>query len=429
MVYRIKVGQSRVNSSEASGVEAGKELVQKAVEDGDMDDVGFGFLYCSVAFDVKKLVAGVEEELESFGADFAGCTTSGEISREGPSKESVVLMLIDDDERLDFYTSMSRNIFDDPESSGQEVTSIIEEENDFYGQRNQLLYLISPGPTVEHLNADHHVLKGVQKELNQQLPIVGAAAGDDYNMRSTKQILNGKILEQGLVAIGISTDLEIFTGQETGLEKQIATGIASETDGRVIKEISGKPAKEFYAENIGIDPEDLDESYSMSWKKKLKLVPKAVKKLIRDGEIVNVTSIYKYALENPIADELRPGELRLSTPYRTTNEGGIKTIVEIPENRTVHIMEGEIDEIKKAGAKAFSDVNSEKTVFSVVSDCSCRNQLMEREHLDEEVKLMKEQLNCPMIGLYGMGEIGGEDGEICTFKNQTVSGFALVEPE
>jgi hypothetical protein len=134
-------------------------------------------------------------------------------------------------------------------------------------------------------------------------------------------------------------------------------------------------------------------------------------------------------LEHPIADELRPGHLRVSTPYRTTKEGGIKTIVEIPENRTLHILKGDTESIRQAGSKAFEEVNSHKTVFSVVSDCSCRNELMDDEDLEKEVKQMKEQLNCPLIGLYGMGEIGGEDGQMCTFKNQTVSGFALVENE
>ena len=422
----LKAGESFVDSSEVDGEKAGKELVERAKEDASIDQVDFAILFVSSDFKVEKLVDGADKSLDD-EASWIGSTTAGEISKEGSTKGGASMLVVESDKEIDFYTSYSRSAIEKPEEKGSELIQDIE-KNSFYKKKNSLLYVINPGPTVKNKNLDYGILKGLQKELAEEIPVVGATSADDYRLRSTKQIIGGEIFEDAVVGAGINTEKDVFVGQETGLNEKKATGIVTESEGRIIKEISGEPAAEFYAENTDTSLDKLKENYSLPLKKEIKLLPTVLKRKLKGQDSVFVDKVFEYALENTLADEVG-GELRVALPYRVREGNALETAVEIPENRTIHIISGDENDIVNAGKKAFKEADSDRTLFSLISDCSCRNQFLRHERLQDEIRELRKELDCPMVGIYGMGEIGGREGNMCTFKNQTVTGFAILEKE
>lgn len=423
---KLKAGESFVDSSKFDGEQAGEHLVEKAKEDGSIDQADFAIVFVSSDFKVQGLVRGVDKSLDD-GASWIGATTAGEISKEGSTKGGASILIVNSDEEIDFYTAYSRSAIEEPDKKGSELVRNIEKKP-FYDKENSLLYVVNPGPTVKNKNLDYEVLKGLQKELPERVPIIGATAGDDYKLRGTKQIINGEIFEDAIVGVGINTEKDVFVGQETGLNEKKATGIVTESEGRLIKEISGKPAAEFYAENTGASLDKLKENYNLPLKKEIKLLPMVLKRKLKGQNTVMVDKVFEYALENTLVDEVG-GEVRVALPYRVREGDALETAVEIPENRTVHIIAGEKNDIVNAGKEAFEEVDSKRTLFSVISDCSCRNEVLAQDELQEEIRSLRSQLDCPTVGMYGMGEIGGKEGDMCTFKNQTVTGFAILENE
>lgn len=394
-----------VSSQKHDAESAANELIKQAFEDNEIEEADFAFLFTSSKFDTEKLADKLDNDLDEKCENWIGCTTAGEISNQGSSLGGAVLLIVKSDQ-IEFNVGKSENTREDSIESGREAVKKATSEKFQNSDKNKLIFTIMPGLTLEKPGVEFNILKGMAKELGSEIPVVGGSAGDDGAFKGNRQILNGEVMEDTVIAASILTDHEITVGKEHGFNNKTASGVVSDAEGRVLKEISGQPAAEFYAENTGLDIEELKDTFE---------APTGVE----------LSNTLRYALEKGIAEEISQDEMRLITPLEVTEENGLFMTVEVEEKNLVHVVEGAQEEIVKAGKNAFKHHEDDENFFAILSDCTCRNMAMEAEELEEEVRLLKEHFNCPIAGFYGYGEIGGKEGNFCTFQNQTVSGFVV----
>lgn len=412
----MKVTEEVIRKSEADGREAGRELGKKVKE------YEFGFLFVSPHFkDIEGLVKEFDDHVDI--DNYVGATTCGEISSEGSTNDAAVFLGVNSDE-ISFSVGSSDKGYSAPREAGEKAINKAKSESFPEEGKNNLVYALTPGPTLNKENKDAEILKGVLSEAGD-VSVVGGSAGDDYALKSTYQIMNGEVSDSMVITATITTEKEIETGKEHGFTDKKVTGLVTEADGHELKKIGDKPAAEFYADAIGVEREELARPMKVSISKQLKMLPRIVYSKLQGKNPIVPKKVFEYSLENAFADEIG-NDLRILTPYDVTDEGGLLLNTKISENKAIYVVQGERDEIIGATEDIFEEDNSEES-FAVINDCSARNMMLDDDELDEEVDRIEESINGPVVGFYGMGEIGGKNKELCTVQNSTVSGFMISE--
>lgn len=410
-------GVSTVSPENASSHE-GKQLVKDAREDGDIEDEDFGILFTSTRFDFKSLVEGIDQEIDS---EWVGGTTVAEISAEGSEDGSAVLMLVESDE-VSFSPVNSAPVSEGAEDAAKKAVEEIEGE--FDPEMNNMLFTLVPGFTIEKDGREFKFLKGLEKQLEKDIKITGGSTGDSHNLKENYQIKNGEIFEDNAVMALIKTENDIETGMGHGFKDSIKTGIVTDAEGRWVKEISGEPAVDFYADAIDVDASDLDQIYDTKLKEKLSAGLYYLYLKLRGKDPNMFDEILHYSLESSIAQQLQPGKYRIISPLEV-KDGAIKLMDKIQEGQTVDILETDKQSVINAGREAFSDINSEEVLFGLIADCANRHMILDEDERDEEIKAVADQIGENMIGFYGEGEIGNGGLGMCTFMSQTLTGFVV----
>ncbi|MDY6777959.1 MAG: FIST N-terminal domain-containing protein [Candidatus Nanohaloarchaea archaeon] len=420
------VGEGFVHSEQYRSRKAARELVEDAFS--DMEEADFGFLFCSPSFRLDTFIDELDRQLHGRCDDWVGCTTAGEISYRGSTEGGAVLLLVSSD-NISFTSAAAFNVFESPEEAGSTAADELVEQGFPSEQQDNLVATFIAGLSQQHEGKEFEILQGITSSIGTGIPVVGGSAGDDLALDGTHQFYNGMIYSDAVVLVGISTDLTIHTGQAHGLEKTIASGVINETDGREIISISGQPAAEFYADAIGQDVEDLKKLYDMPLGETISKSLHYLFLKLTGKQPIKIQRVFQYSLEKPFAEQVSSGEYRIITPISITDRNGIIISTSLEENTPVHVIEGEKQGIIDAGKEAFShiDLKQQETLFSIVVDCTCRNQLLDRSEREREVAAIRNTLQCPVAGFYGYGEIGGAEDTFCTFKNQTVSGFVVTQ--
>lgn len=400
------VGTAFASSEKLNAEEAAESLFHEAREDLGREEADLGLLFTSTQFDVEDLVSALGEKMFGTVDDWVGASTSGEIFNDSSTVGGAILVLLDLDD-TDINVSISRNVHENPVEAGKRAVNGAVDEQFQSSDRNKLIYAITSGLTLEEPGVEFEVLKGISQEIGSSVPVVGGSAGDDGKFDENYQIFNGGVYSDAVITVSMLTDHEVVTGKEHGFNNKLKSGVVSKSEGRIIQEINGVPADEFYAESIGIEKEKLHETFE---------APTGVE----------LSNAMKFSLEYGIAEELSNGELRVMTPIQATEDGGLVMTVEVDESSLLHIVEGDEDSLIGAGKEAFSNKDEDlDPIFAFVADCTCRNMALDEESLEEEVSRMEKFLDCPVTGFYTYGEIGGKE-KFCTFQNQTVSGFLIA---
>lgn len=402
------IGEGFVSLDETSdNGETAELLFQRAKEDFEGEKADIGFIFLSSKFDVEGIVDHLGDKMFGVADKWVGSTTAGEISRKGSTVGGAVLVLVEMD-GTEINVSVSRNVKENPIESGKKSVNGVIDDEYLESDKDKAVFTIMPGLTLEEPGVEFELLKGMTSEAGMEVPVVGGSSADDGKFEENYQIFNGSVYTDAVITISFLSDLNIAMGKEHGFNNKVESGVVSSSDGRVIEEINGQPAIEFYSDAIGVEVDELTDTFEAP----------------TGAELSNVM---RYALEYGIAEELSNSELRIMTPIQPTEDGGLFMTVDVEESSLVHVVEGDQEDLVNAAKDAFNHPEDADTVFSLVSDCTCRNMALDEEDLDKEVSRMKEDLECTIAGFYGYGELGGKDKDFCTFQNQTVSGLLFYE--
>jgi len=424
-----RVSEAFVDSRKTDGKEAAEKLVERALRKQDFDSPDFAFLFCSKNFKIKQFAPHVGRKIEALGAEMVGCTTAGEISNHGATTKCATLMLIESEE-IEFTVGKSNNIYENPEKTGKRALEQIKHSQKDGKKPNNLIFALTAAGRPKRKASEFGVLKGITKNLEEDIPIVGGSAGDDLRGKRTYQFHNQDVSQDSAILVKISSNLPIEVGHEHGMDGVRGSGVINETGENEIKEIKGEKAARFYADNLDQEIRDISD---IKTNKILKPVVKAKRflKLKYNGEsMLKMNKLFQYSVQNPLAAKISKDSVRIISPLDVTENEGLEISSDVKKSQVINIAEGSKEDIVLAGKKAFDNLEKEnEPLFGVVANSVIRNHMFTRNELEKEVGEMRKTVSAPIIGFYGYGQIGPNDANFSTFNNQSIAGFVIYKNE
>ena len=403
-IMSIFAGVGRMLGEDAQ--EVGRVAAQKALDQlaskTDLE-VGLVLVFASSKYDQAALLAGVRSVS---AAPLVGSSTAGEITADGPSEQTAVVMMLAGEEVVFTVGRSDQILKDDSHQAGREMARRLQEAN-----RDISSLVIFPDVLVGN-GAD--VVRGIQSVFGKTFPIVGGASGDDQAFRQTYQYYQDQVLSQSVVAVGISGNYRFGVGVRHGW---IPIGLpmkVTRSDGAVVHEIDEKPAVEIYKDYFG-------ESNT--------------KKLEGDKAVYTNKSVLTYPFG---ITEQGQSETLIRFATDVSPEGSITCAAEIPQGSEIRMMIGNKD--KAIEASQIAALQSQEGLESnqsigaaIMFNCIARHNLF-GEDANQEIQAVREVLgnDVPLIGFYTYGEQAPVDGvtrdiKQCesSFHNETIVIYTL----
>ncbi len=387
MYTKAGVGMSRHRNP----LVAGREAVDTALKSGGIEKADFVFMFASVGYNQQALVKAVREA--TGGASLCGCSGEGTIIRgeTDESNFSLVIMAISSDE-LRFRNGMGTGLKADSGAVGRTVANTISPE---LSSDTLALFLFADGLTF---NFDRF-LNGLEGELNLDhlLPLLGGAAGDNWQLKRTYQYCDDSVISDGVSWALLSGNARIAWAVNHGC---VSTGVEhkiTRCEENTIYEIDGKPALE------------------------------VLKTYLTDDEIVDWAKAVIHltlGFETPGHMEGYDDYMIRFMPTKDDEAGSVTIPTEVIEGTSIWMTRRDYDKVASGIDRLANQIkgqlgeNPAKLMFQF--DCCGRGKVFLREHQKIELlnRLQQQIPEAPWLGFYTLGEIGPV-GEANCFHNYT----------
>lgn len=392
MSIKSSVGLSQGDDSYTVGANAAQDALDHlGAAQGDAV-----LVFSSVGYDQEKMLAGVRSVTK--GSVLVGCSTAGEITTEGPAKRHSVAVMAFKGEGVSFFAGVGENIAGGAAAAGKAAAEAVKQQ----APNGKLDAFIMLPDVLTGNGAD--IVRGVLQSLGEHFPVVGGAAGDDFEFKKTFQYLNDRVYSGAVVGLGLTGAFKMGIGVKhgwipVGLPKKV-----TKSAGSVLHELDGQPAIKIYEEYFG--PEQAAE--------------------------LKTETLAKLAITYPLGMRVEGSdELLIRDPITVDEHGSITCAAEIPQGSEIRLMIGSREEAVKVAKEAATSAVAQlggtpKAV--IIFNCIARNKLF-GERSGEEIDAIQEAVGreTPLIGFYTYGEqapLGGEVRNInkCNpaFHNETV---------
>jgi hypothetical protein len=378
-------------SSEANVYVAGQEAARQMVAHlGGLPQVTI--VFSSIRFADPRLLSGIRSVTE--GAPLVGCTDAGGISTWGPIRQAVIVIGLRG-ANAGFITGVAHGLSRDPESAGRQLAA------DFKAGEPGAMKaaLIFPDGLAPNASA---VLRGLQKGLGPQVPIVGGAAGDDFYFQRTFQYFDEDILTDSVPGVLLHGEIAVGVGVRHGWVPLGRPHEVTKSSGQIVYELDGKPAVCLYEQALGI-----------------------TRKTWQTTPLADTAMIYPIGF----ADDRQP-ECLLRTAIRVGEKGSLVCTGEVPQGSWVRLMIGGYESALAAAGKAAQQaaqaVGAHRFKGAFVFASGGRHKMLGNES-QGEIDIIRDSLGGVGIrlgGFYGYGE-QAPVGSINTFHNESVVVMAI----
>ena len=390
-------------SKQQDAYQAGYEACKQAIEKSGSKKPDLTVVFSSVSFEQAEVLKGVREASNS--APLIGCTDAGEITNEGPSKNSVGVMAIASDQ-INFYVGLGKDVKKGAREAGQAVAKEVKEKS-----KEALRAFIMFPDVLTGNGAD--IVRGVLDVLGEHFPVVGGAAGDDFLFQKTYEYRDGEVVSGAVGGVGLAGKFSMGAGVRHGW---IPIGVpmkVTKSEGSVVQELDGRPALSIYEDYFGDKAGDL-----------------------RKEPLARMAITYPLGIKLPDMEEYL-----IRDPITVDEKGAITCAAEIPEGSEIRLMIGSkekaVEAAEDAARKLVRDFEKagSRPKLVLMFNCIAREKLFAQKANDEIQAVMNIiGEDVPLLGFYTYGEqapIGGEihDLEKCNprFYNETVVMFAIGE--
>jgi len=236
-------------SYERNPVDAISQVYKDTFIGGDQ----YSILFCSSNYDLKLLGAEIKK---TFGDRVLCCTTAGEVSSSGYTKDSIVCSSISSG-KMRFHSFYIDNTDDfDADSAkkiSEEFTAIISKSD--LKNAKYLGLIIIDGLSMKEDN----MIALLSKSL-ENVEIVGGSSADDLKFKSTFVYNDGEFNERSARLLIIETEIPFVSFKTQHFEPTDKKLVITEADTtqRIVYEINGEKAALEYARILGIDVNELN---------------------------------------------------------------------------------------------------------------------------------------------------------------------------
>jgi hypothetical protein len=381
----LGVGYSADGDARTAGAAAADQALRHS-------DPKLLIVFCSDAYDLEALLAGINER--SGGAPLIGCSTAGQIARDGHGDASVVVTALGGD-GFSVHTASAQNASERLREAGAEAAACAADDAD---RPHRVLMLLS-----DALGGDQQeVIRGAYGVLGAGVPLVGGCAGDEFKMTRTFQLFGDRVLENSVVAASLASDSPLGIGVRHGWTKVGEPVLVTRSGGNRVYSLDDRPALDVYLERLGAPAE-----------------------AHTDADAFNA-----FAITHPLGLSRRSSEegVRL-VAGADFEERSLTMIAEVPQGGLAWFMEGDDDTVlgatDEACAAAIEALGENPLAGVIAFDCAARRGVLGDEGIRHEIERVATHAgDAPVAGFYSYGEIARVSG-VNGFHNQTLVVLAV----
>ena len=390
MSLKVSVGQA----FSVEGREAITQAIYEALLRIEAEKVDLAFIIASFEYNFQDILSGAVTQLGN--TPLIGFSTSGEITRTGSHRRSVVVALISGDgiqSRSEWFPDFS----EDSLRVAQELIKTLRVDSSTKGA----LFFVADG-----LGGDY---EGMIDSLPEgEYSFAGCLAGGDLRQERTFQIGGTKVGVGGIAAALLSGEnIRMGVGVAHGWRPIGAFFKITGVRGIWVRSLDGKPASETYADLFGRRARD--------W---------------AFPPLNTIVRLYPLGIE-------REGESSLSvrTPTRIEADGSLRMTAEIQDGAIGHLLVGGtadcLEAARQAAGEALQALGSATPKLAIVfTDISW--QMLLTSQAGSEVAAVSDVLgkDVPIIGGYTFGQLAHPNGEQRPeFLNQHIEVVLIGEEE
>ncbi len=341
----------------------------------------------------KQNIIGIKEKFKN--AILFGCTTAGEIVNNSVYYDSIIVNACLFEKTEVKFNQVPINNRVDSFNAGSALASKFDQENLRY------IFVLSDGLNVN----GSELIRGLQSEFNENIPISGGLAGDGPNFNETFLFSEqGNVESKIITALGFYGDhIKIgnasFGGWDSfGIDRTVTKAIDD-----VLYEIDGQPALDLYKYFLG-------EEQSLNLPASGLLFP---------------LSMRNDASARPVVRTV----LAVDEASKSMTFAG-----EIPSGSVVRLMKANLDHLINGAITAANTLqndyfNDETIDFALLISCVGRKMVL-KQIVEEEIEGVSNILGAMIniSGFYSYGEIAQFDkNSKCELHNQSMTITAFKE--
>jgi hypothetical protein len=380
------VGHSHLEDSKA----AGRAAVRAALEGHPPTAQDLVILFTSVDHDIEALHAAAVAEAAP--ARVFGCTSTGGFTHTEQVPSGCVAALLAADESSFGVCHLERDDSDIAGSAHLAAQTARDLAGDEYP--NSVLLLLTDGLTPDQ----REIARGAYEVTTAVIPFVGGAAGDDLSWERTCTFADGRVLDNGIVAVWINSARPMGVSVDHGWRPAGRPMLVTRAEGTIVHELDGTPALAAYLAEQGGTLERTDAEF------------------------------FRKVMHNPVGLPNARGRYDVRQLHAFLPEGGgINLATGVSDQSILQVMSTDdkalIEGARRAAEEAVRHLTG-KARLAIVFSCGSRTPLL-GDRVREEVEAISSALNgVPVCGFYTYGEFARTTGSTGV-HNSSVAVLAL----
>ena len=363
-----------VGTADVSADDAGRRAVDAALIH---DDAKLLIVFCSITENLPDLIGQIRSR--SRGVPLIGCTTAGEIARDGPRDGSIVVSALGGDGFV-IGTAAAAGASEDLRGAGARAVRCLPSSA---GHPHRVVLLLTDGLASDQ----DEIIRGAYSVLGAGVPMVGGCAGDGLKMIRTFQFHGDRVLTDSLVAAGIASTGPLGIGVQHGWrpvgEPMLVTGSRPNR----VYSLDDRPALDVFLERLGTEPGQL-----------------------RPEDLPALALLHPLGLSRHRGEE----QVRFITSADFTQRSLFST-AQIPQGSVVCLMEADTSAVLAATTVAchqsVAALDGSVPLGMLAFDCVARRGVLGQEGIKKEIRGLADAASgAPFAGFYSYGEIARTHG-------------------
>jgi hypothetical protein len=325
-------------------------------------------------------------------ATIIGASTAGEILEDKLLSSSLVVSVINFETTTIKYVAKSLSNAKDSFDCAKDISTELLDDN------LKAIFVLSDGLNVN----GSQLTQGFNASLPNDVIVTGGLAGDDDRFLDTWIIVNNKLQNKYVSAIGLYGDnINVSYGSKGGWDTLGVQRLVTKSQDNILYELDSKPALELYKTYLGKQADDLPAS-GLLFPLELKY-----EKNSKHSKVRTILAVNEDHQSITFAGDIPTG-----------------SYVKLMRANYDRLIDGAEDAAKSIVLSNYKDEN----ILSIAISCVGRK-LVLKQRTEEEIEAVLDELpiNTKQIGFYAYGEISPLDNGVCDLHNQTMTLTLLWE--
>lgn len=388
MVTQFVTGLVTLEDSYEAGREVASQIWAKLQPLGLPN---LAIVFCSIRYSFEAVKRGIYSVVGE--VPIIGCTSAGQFTDQGSSKEGLVCGMIASDQYR-FYTGVGQGLKKDPIHAIKYATNSLNGKSEEFPHESAILFVDGLAGKGEE------AVLAASSILGPQVKFAGGAAADNLAFKQTRVFGQQQELTDAVSLCFVQSRQPVVIAVKHG-HKPISEPLRiTKAKDNILYEIEGRPALDV-------------------WKD---CVRERVKAEGVDIDTLSCQDLSKWLLKYE-AGLMTGAEYKIRFPASCNSDGSLNFVCTMMEGAVIKIMDSErkdqIQSVREAVQKALDATQGMDVAGGIVFDCACRAMILEEE-FSKALSECKEMIGgFPFIGCETYGEIAMEVGQLSGFHNTT----------